>query len=255
MTDHPITTDEELIKEIEAQKAHMIAVATGGARPSDWNRWPDEERKYAERLRCIQEALQKREIPDTNPHENLMAWYGKWSGGDLPTYHSRRQYVSELLDPLIKAVRQERTHVFEEPTGWAKVDRQIESAREQLARAKHEEHYQEVGLICREVLISLAQEVYDPDQHQTEDGVVLSSTDTSNSNVKAMLEAYLRSKLSGEKNKAARKYTCVTTSAALDFANALQHKRTANFHLAAMCAEATNSIVNMIDILSGRRGP
>lgn len=248
MTDHPITTDEELFQEIEAQKAHMIAVATGGPGPSDWKKWPSEERKYAERLWRIQEALQKREIPDTNPHEDLMAWYGKWSGGDLPTYHSRRQYVSELLDPLIKAVRQGRTHVFEEPTGWAKVDRQIESAREQLARAKHVEHFQGVGLMCHQALISLAQEVYIPDQHPTIDNVPPSEADA-----KRMLEAYLQSELSGgsNMNKAARKQVLAT----VEFATSLYHKRTATFPDAALCAEATNSIVNMIAILSGRRGP
>lgn len=248
MPNHPITTDEELIREIESLKDHMNAVSTGGPRPGDRNDWPDEERKYAERLRRIRQALQAREIPDTNPHEDLMAWYGRWSGGDLPTYHSRRQYVSELLDPLIEAVRQGRPHVFEEPTGWPKVDRQIESAREQLARAKQEVEYQAVGHRCREVLISLAQEVYDPDQHPTIDGV---SVSPSNTHAKVMLVAYLQQELSGGENEDARRHV----RASISFADTLVHKRTATFRDAALCAEATTSIVNMIAILSGRRGP
>lgn len=248
MTDHQITTDEELIKEIESLKDHMIAVATGGARPSDWNKWPDEERKYAERLRRIQEALQKREIPDTNLYEDLSAWYGRWSGGDLPSYASRRQYVSELLDPLIKTVRQGRTHVFEEPTGWDRVDRELADAVEELKQANSESDFQAVGKRCLDTLISLAQEVYDPDQHPTIDNV-----STSNADVKRMLEAYLQSELSGgsNMNKAARKQALATVG----FATSLYHKRTATFLGAALCAEATTSIVNMIAILAGKRGP
>lgn len=248
MTDHPITTDEELIKEIESLKDHMIAVSTGGFRPSDRDTWPDEERKYAERLRRIREALQAREISDTNPHEDLMAWYGKWSGGDLPTYHSRRQYVSELLDPLIEAVRRGRTRVFEEPTGWDRVDRELAGTVKELKQANSESDFLAVGKRCHEVLISLAQEVYDPDQHPTNDNV-----SASNADAKRMLEAYLQIELSGgsNMNKAARKQAIAT----VEFSTSLYHKRTATFRDAALCAEATTSIVNMIAILSGRRGP
>jgi len=39
----------------------------------------------------------------------------------------------------------------------------------------------------------------------------------------------------------------------LTLANDLTHRRTAEFRDAAMCAEATNSVVNIIAIISGRR--
>jgi hypothetical protein len=35
----------------------------------------------------------------------------------------------------------------------------------------------------------------------------------------------------------------------------LQHKRTASFRDAALCSEATTSVVNLIAIIAGRRDP
>ena len=221
----------------------MVAVATGGPRIDDVNV------EYIGRRNRIRDGLARLGIPDANPHSDLWAWYGKWSNGDLPTYQSRRQYLSQLLDPLIEAVERGvelGESIFEEPTGWAKVDRQLDGAREQLAQAQSEEDFQAVGLRCREVLISLSQEVFDPTRHSTTDGVAPSGTDA-----KRMLDAYLLTELPGNKNEEARKHT----RAALEFAVSLQHRRTATFRDAALCAEATASIVNLIAILSGRRDP
>jgi hypothetical protein len=51
----------------------------------------------------------------------------------------------------------QRIEVFEEPTGWQKVDRQLQEVRMRLDSAETEEQFQAVGLLCREVLISVAQ--------------------------------------------------------------------------------------------------
>ena len=75
--------------------------------------------------------------------------------------------------------------VFDEPVGWEKVKRQIRNAYDQLQTAEAEEHFQSVGLCCREALISVAQEVYEPLKHETQDGVPPSQTDA-----KRMLEAF-----------------------------------------------------------------
>lgn len=240
---HQFASSEGLTSELKAQKNLMVAVATGGPRIDDVNV------EYIGRQKRIQDGLARLGIRDTNPYSDLWAWYGKWSSGDLPTYQSRRQYLSQLLDPLIEAVERGvelGESIFEEPTGWTKVDRQLDGAREQLARAESEEDFQAVGLRCREVLISLSQEVFDPTLHSTTDGIAPSGTDT-----KRMLDAYLLTELPGNKNEEARKHT----RAALEFAVSLQHRRTAIFRDAALCAEATASIVNLIAILSGRRDP
>jgi hypothetical protein len=180
----------------------------------------------------------------------LWAWYGKWSSGDLPTYQSRRQFISELYAPLLNQIRAEETgrgRMREvEPTGWVKLDRDLHEARQSLAAATSEAQFQTVGLLCRETLISLAQTVFNAELHPTLDGVTASETDA-----KRMLEAYIAGTLSGSANEASRRHA----KAALDLANQLQHKRTATFRDAALCGEATTSVVNLIAIISGRRDP
>lgn len=138
-----------------------------------------------------------------------------------------------------------RSHVFDEPTGWAKVDRQLQEARMRLNLAASAEQYQAVGLICREVLISVAQEVYVPDLHPSLDGVTPSSTDA-----ERMLGAYFAVELRGGSTEEARAHA----KASLRLAVALQHRRTADFRIAALCAEATTSVVNIVAVLAGRRG-
>jgi hypothetical protein len=64
-----------------------------------------------------------------------------------------------------------------------------------------------------------------------------------------MLEAYIAVELAGGPNEYARKYL----RSALDFSVMLQHKRTATFRDAAMCVEATTSVINIVAIVSGRR--
>ena len=138
-----------------------------------------------------------------------------------------------------------RTEVFEEPTGWQKVDRQLQEVRLRLDTAESEEQYQAVGLLCREVLISAAQEVFSEGRHPSLDGVTPSDTDA-----KRMLEAVFHTELPGLGNDEARAHA----KAAFRLALALQHKRTADFRMAALCAEATASVVNMLAVIAGRRG-
>lgn len=64
-----------------------------------------------------------------------------------------------------------------------------------------------------------------------------------------MLEAYFAAELAGVAYEATRKHA----RAALDLAVALQHKRTADFRFAALCIEASSSVVNIVAIVSGRR--
>jgi hypothetical protein len=241
---HPLKPPEnaELIAEIEKQKILMISVATGGPRI--------EEKNQAYKNRRVQLKLfyKARGLPDPNPYDDLWSWYGKWSSGDLPTYQSRRTYISEmyksLIDTLSLAGLETRYEPIQEPTGWNRVDRGIDGIRLRLETAKNEEEFQMVGLLCRETIISLAQAVYDPKIHTSSDNVVPSSTDANR-----MLDGYLSKELSGPHNENARRYG----KSSLSLANELQHRRTANFKEAAICAEATRTLVNIIAIISGRK--
>jgi hypothetical protein len=233
---------KELLNDIEAQRSLMIDVSTGGKRIQEAN---DD---YKERQERIRQALVTLGIEDPNPFADLWRWYERWSSGDLPSYKSRRTFVADVYDPLIKQLKRGTTNELAavEPTGWARVDRGIEKMRKQLETANSEEDHQAVGLRCREVLISLGQAVYNPAVHQDALDTTPSSTDA-----KRMLEAYIATELAGKSNDEARKHA----KASVDLANALQHRRTATFRDAALCAEATSSVVNVIAIISGKRDP
>lgn len=235
-------TDNELVTEIEAQRSLMVAVATGGPRIQEVNP------QYTARRARIAAELRRRGLEDPNPHGDLWDWYGRWSFGDMPSWASRRAHLSEMYQPLIDQIRSGPSatgaELFEEPTGWPRVDRGIYEVRRRLEQAQTEEQYQVVGLLCRETLISVAQVAYDPQRHPPTDGVAPSETDA-----KRMLDAYIAVELAGGLNEAVRRHA----KAALTLAVGLQHRRTADYRQAALCAEATTSVVNLIAIISGRR--
>ncbi len=235
---------DELIQTLEQQKGLITSVATGGPKIQTINH------DYQDRLELISHGLAERNIKNTNPFSDLWEWYGKWSDGSLPSWQSRREYISKIFSPIIELVKKSQSQaikpVFEEPTGWTRVDRSIGEIKLRLVQAKAEEQYQAIGLLCRETLISVAQVVFIEEDHPTTDGVKPSKTDA-----KRMLEAYLANTLSGKSNEATRKHA----KASLALANDLTHSRTAEFRMAAMCAEATNAVVNIIAIISGRRDP
>lgn len=231
----------EIVSKIDKMRNILISVSTAGARIQQVND------SYIELYQEITTALDERKIQNPNPYSNLWDWYGKWSSGDLPTYQSRRKFISEMLLPLIDFIKNNKgKEIFNEPTGWARIDRTISEIRKRLAEAQTEEQFQSIGLLARENLISLAQIIYDPSIHKTIDGVKPSKTDA-----KRMLEAYINTVLSGSTNEKSRKHA----RASLDLANELAHKRTADFKLAALCAEAVTSVVNIIAIISGQRDP
>ena len=85
-----------LIKKIEDLINIMVAVATGG---------PQIQKVNSEYMAIYQEVenlllLEKLENP--NEYRDLWRWYGRWSRGDLPTYQSRREYIANMYDPLLK---------------------------------------------------------------------------------------------------------------------------------------------------------
>lgn len=235
----------QLISDIHSQKEIMIAVSTGGPRIQQKNS------EYQERRVKIREGLANFCLRDPNPYSDLWQWYGKWSSGDLPTYQSRREYIANLYEDLLNALEQKKRGKTSEPpnipTGWTRVDRSIDAIRLRLDTASNEEEFQIIGLLCREALISLAQAVYDHSKHGVgvNNGVVVSGTD-----VKRMIERYFAIELMGQGNETARKHA----RASLDLANELQHKRTAGFRDAALCAEATRTVINIVAIISGRVG-
>jgi hypothetical protein len=194
-------------------------------------------------LRFLCETVYPVVRPDSDAARELVGAYNRelaadgWSLVEAKQISGKPVYASQKIG--------QRTQVFGEPTGWQKVDRQLQEVRLRIDTAASEEQYQAVGLLCREVLISVAQEVYDPSRHPHQGTVAPSETDAAR-----MLEAFFSAELAGSSNEESRAHA----KAALRLALALQHKRTADFRMAALCAEATSSVVNILAVLAGRRG-
>lgn len=241
-TDVRVPPRQAFLAEVIGQKDMLIDVATGGARINDVNDY------YKIRRRRLAGLFKAFGMEDPNPFEDLWDWYRKWREEEWSTYEERRQFIRDLYDPVIADLLGPDPMVvpMREPTGWDRVDRALNKARDTLDTASEAEDFQSVGLLCREILISLGQAVFDPGQHSGADGVQVSKTDA-----KRMLEAFISAMVPGESNETVRWHARASLSLALE----LQHRRTATFRLAALCLEATASTVNVVAILAGIRDP
>lgn len=219
-------------------------------RNNDWDSgWVFYDRRFnllhapdVEFLQFLCETLHPIVRPSDDEVMDLLAVYNDALAAD-----DWRLVAAKMISgkPTFVAQSSQRVALFTEPTGWQKVDRQLQEMRARLDAASTEEQCQAVGLLCREVLISVAQDVYDETRHPSIDGTAPSDTDA-----KRMLEAIFAEELKGSSNEEARAHA----KAAVRLALALQHKRLADFRTAALCAEGTCSVVNMLAIIAGRRG-
>lgn len=236
-----VAPGDQLLPELLVQRSEMISVATGTRRIDDVNDY------YRARRRRIAAGLKALGLEDPNPHEDLWDWYKKWKE-ELSSWADRRQYVNAIYAPLLQRLVDAAPPPVppREPTGWERVDRALDTAQTRFAGARHEEDYQAIGLLCREIIISLGQAVYDPEVHKTPDGVEPSRTDGGR-----MIEAFVATAAAGGSNENIRRHA----RASLQLAVELQHKRSAQFRDAALCLEATSSVVNILAILDGRRDP
>ena len=224
-----------LLSDLLIHRGMMASVATGGPRIQEVDDY------YKAREARIRGNLPV-DISYENPHNDMWAWYQYWRE-HFGTYAERRQYLRQLFSPSIEAIAK-RPSLPSEPraaTGWERVDRALSKARTQLATAAAEEDYQSIGLLCREAIISLAQAVYDPLIHEPVDGVPPSGTDANR-----MLESYIAHVFSGASNKEIRAHHRASLALALN----LQHRRTANRQLAALCIEATASTTAVVSIIA-----
>lgn len=227
--------------EIIIQRGLMIDVATRGKPIQDVNDY------YRAREKRLSRSLEALQLGNPNPHSDLWDWYRYWKE-NLPSYSDRRLYVYQLYSDLVEKLSDPVPEPAppREATGWERVDRTVEKARGDIEIAQEEEDFQSVGLLCREILISLAQAVYDPAIHESLDGQRPGDTDA-----RRMLEAFISCTVPGPHNELLRGHA----KASLKLAVGLQHQRTAEFRNAALCLEATSSLVNVIAILSGKRDP
>jgi hypothetical protein len=128
-------------------------------------------------------------------------------------------------------------------SNFTRATRALEKAEMIIRQGVNEEDFQSVGLNCREAITSLAQSVFNPSEHLIEGEPAPSETDA-----KRMLEAFIQSTLSGKRNEVARRFA----KSSLALANQLVHKRTASHDDAALCIDATSTLVAIVGRLAGK---
>ena len=148
-------------------------------------------------LRFLCETVHPVVRPDPAESLRLVAEYNRFLAEDACCLVASNQISGRSI--FAPAIPGQRMQVFDEPTGWAKVDRQINAAQDQVQKSDTEEDFQTVGLLCRETLITVAQEVYVRELHGTRDGVIPSDTDAAR-----MLQSFFDVELSGGTNEEAR---------------------------------------------------
>ena len=116
-------------------------------------------------LRFLSETVNPIVRPDTDEARRLVSGYNRALAADGWSLVE----VSQISDKPVFSAQKigQRTQIFDQPTGWQKVDRQIQEVRHRLDTAQSEEQFQAVGLLSREVLISVASGRFtDPERHK-----------------------------------------------------------------------------------------
>ena len=126
---------------------------------------------------------------------------------------------------------------------WEKVNRHIQEMRFILRTAVAEGDYHNIVLISLDTFDALAEAAFDPDQNPTINGKLLSEMDAE-TRIKSLLEKELK----GETNKETLAYA----RAGLKLAVSLQKTSNFDHRTAAVCVEATASLVNLVSILSNK---
>lgn len=151
--------------------ALMVSVSTGG---------PDIKKvdsEYTREHRALSAVLKRLGVKHPNPFPDLWRWYGKWSDGSLPTYASRRVFISEMYAPVREALeakadadRDVATGADDGPTGWPDVDAKMGTLRRRVREADDSaDDAKAVGLQCVSVLEALGRAAFDPSRHLPDD--------------------------------------------------------------------------------------
>lgn len=174
-----------------------------------WNDWEDDWVFYddrfnllhapdAEFLKFLCETIHPLVRSDSEQILELLGQYNHYLSNDGWSLIEVQQISGRPVFGPAKV--EQRLQAFDDPTGWTKVERQIQAARDTLRTAETEENIQTVGLLCREAIISVAQEVYSPRTH------ALGGTVPSNTDANRMLEGFFNAELPGSTNEETRAY-------------------------------------------------
>lgn len=232
---------QNLLQNLKKQKDLLIGVAT---------RQYDINTVNAEYITVkSQFDIEIKDLGFENPNNftDLWLWYAYYSSSLEGTYMARRRYIINLLQGLFnelhRLLHQAKRTEFPESTGWERVDRELQKAALDLNIARSETEYQQIGHLCREAMISLAQAVYNPTTHNPK------NKNIGHTDAVEMISAYIMIELSGEKYEELRS----TVKSANKLTSAVTHKRTADYIHASICYQSTLSLAKMLQSIESSK--
>ena len=231
-----------LKQNIDTIKSIMISVATGG------NRIQEEEERYKKLHAQVGRDCKKLSLTYNNTFYSLWDWFGKWKA-DFPKYQERRFYINDLFAPTLAYFENTESYsnieTIVELDDWERIKRTVIKIKRESDNAQDEEDFQTIGLLCRDVIISLAQAVYNPMIHGATDDT---GKQIGNADAVRMIGNYVSVKLNGSHNKELRAYAKVTN----DLANQLTHKRSATKKDMLLIVSSTIALINFIGIIEDK---
>ena len=237
------TGKDQLRKDLESLKDIMISVATGG------DRIQNVDARYKSLHNSVFTRCKQLNIKYDNIYASLWEWYGKWSSG-LPHYQERRVFIIDLLAPTFEALECDAADLsiatpIVELSDWERIHRTVVKIKQFSSVARNEEDFQQVGLLCRDVIISLAQAVYNPSVHGAYDE---KGTEIGKDDAVRMIINYINTCLKGSSNEELRAYAKTTNK----LANKLTHRRNASKIDMLLCVSATIALINFIGIIENK---
>jgi hypothetical protein len=219
---------DRLRRDVDAEMQLLVDVA---CREADFKQVNDESKSRRRRMRG---ELKEVGLDDPNPWPDLWNWYGYYSR-NLPSYQERREHILSTYQPLLDALdgledRRVGTGIATAATGWTEVDRQVAALHGRYARARTPEDFRQIGLLCRDIFISLGHVIFDGRRHLSTGKAEPRLDDT-----KGRLELALAVEYGGEKNERLRKLVRSTW----EFVQPVVHDRTDDATLAMIAADAT----------------
>ena len=237
----PKENKNSVIALINAEKDTLIKAGTGMLQIRD----AKVNNEYKANHSYLVSLLKNLGLEPVHAYTDLWGWYNDYNLRELKTYKSRRVFIKDIFEPLLNTIQNSEESVLQlisyEPTGWEKVDDGIVRLKEVLIKANETADFQSVGMYGRELLITLAQTVFDKEKHSSPDG-----TDIGNADSKRMLEAYIHYCL----NKRSKEREIKFAKSSIDFSNELTHNRTATPMDAELCYNAVLSTVHIIKVLN-----
>lgn len=231
-----------LKQQIETIRNIMVSVATGG------NKIQEDEARYKTLHAKVKQDCKKLNLTYNNTYSSLWDWYGKWKA-DFPTYQERRMYLKDLFEPTLayfdEVADNDSLGTFVKLDDWDRIKRTVTKIKRDCIAAANEEDFQTIGLLCRDVIISLAQAVYNPIFHgdKDENGMTIGKSDAVR-----MIGNYINVELKGSANKDLRAYAKATNT----LANRLVHERNATKKDMLLTVTSTLALINFIGILEGK---